>query len=459
VSGAGVTEAGLVGTDLLGLAESVVAGAAPGEEVEAFVARRRRTTVGVRKGEVETVEQATTAGIGVRVVVEGRQGFAYAGSLDGDAVALALAEARDNAAFATPDEANGLARPDGVAPADLPGVDEGLAALGTDRRIELALAVERAALARDPRVTGLRSASWSDVVAESAVVATTGLRAVDAASFWSASADVLVGDGTEVQESYGVRVGRSLDEEPDVEGAGREGAERALALLGARQPASRRVTVVLDPHVAGSFLALIGQTLLGDAVLKGRSPFADRTGDVIAAPTLTLVDDPTEPLSPGAGRFDGEGLATRRNPLVEGGRLKGFLQSTWSARRAGVASTASAVRDYASTPRAGTQALLVVPGDLDDEGLLAAAGDGIYVQGVSGLHSGTNPVSGDFSVGISGRAIRGGVLAEPVREATIASTLQRMLLDVVGVGSERVWLPGGTGAVALVIEGVSLSGS
>jgi PmbA protein len=85
-------------------------------------------------------------------------------------------------------------------------------------------------------------------------------------------------------------------------------------------------------------------------------------------------------------------------------------------------------------------------------------GDGIWVQGVSGLHSGTNPVSGDFSVGVTGRVIRGGALAEPIREATIASTLQRMLLDVVGIGAERLWLPGGTGAVPLAIDGVSLSG-
>jgi PmbA protein len=454
-----MTDATALETDLLSLADRVVTQATAGEEIEAFVARRRRTTVGVRKGEVETIEQATTAGIGVRVVVDGRQGFAYAGSLDEDAVAFALREARDNAAFATPDEANGLALPDGVPAVELPGIDDLLASIGTDRRIELAFAIERAALATDPRVTGLRSASWSDVVAESAVVATTGIRAVDAASFWSASADVLVGDGTEVQESYGIRVGRSLTEDPDVEGAGREGAERALALLGARQPASRRVTVVLDPHVTASFLSLIGQTLLGDAVLKGRSPFAERLGEPIAAPGLTLVDDPTDPESPGAGRFDGEGLATRRNSLIEGGQLQGFLHSTWSARRSGSASTGSAVRDYASTPRAGTQALFLAAGEHDTDALLAAVGDGIFVQGVSGLHSGTNVVSGDFSVGVTGRVIRGGILAEPIREATIASTLQRMLLDVVGIGSERLWLPGGTSAVPLAIEGISLSGT
>ena len=125
----------------------------------------------------------------------------------------------------------------------------------------------------------------------------------------------------------------------------------------------------------------------------------------------------------------------------------------------GTASTANAVRGYGSTPSAGPRALALAPGELDRDALLASVGAGVYVQSVSGLHSGTNPVSGDFSVGMSGRAITGGVLADPLREATIASTLQRMLLDVVAVGAELHWTAGGTGAPLLAIEGVSLSGS
>ncbi|MCU1486781.1 MAG: peptidase family protein [Actinomycetia bacterium] len=449
--------------DLLALAEKVVADARPGEQLEVFVASSRRTTAKVRGGEVESIEQATNAGVGVRVVVDGRQGFASAGSLDADAVAFAVAEARDNAEFATPDEANGLAEPDGVPLAELPGPDPALGSITTDRRVELALAIERAALATDPRVSGLRSADWSDVVGSSAVASTTGIRSTDTGSRWSATADVLASDGSETQESYAVRVGRTLAEVGDgdleLHEVGREAARKALDLLGAVQPPSRRVTVVLDPHVAGSFLSLIGATLVGDAVLKGRSPFADRVGDAIAAPAVWLVDDPTDLDGPGAGRHDGEGLATRRNVLLDGGVLGGFLHTTWSARKAGTASTASAVRDYGSTPRGGSHALVLGLGTSSLDELLRSVGDGIWVQTVSGLHSGTNTVSGDFSVGIGGRAIRHGVLAEPIREATMASTLQRMLLDVVGIGAERVWLPGGTGSAALAIEGVSLSGS
>ncbi len=174
---------------------------------------------------------------------------------------------------------------------------------------------------------------------------------------------------------------------------------------------------------------------------------------------LTLVDDPTDARSLGAGSWDGEGLACRRNVLLEGGVLRGFLHNSWSGRKAGAASTASAVRGYGSTPGVGAVALSLAPGTLDCEALYASVGDGVLVQEVSGLHSGVNAVSGDVSVGAEGRVIRGGALAEPFREATIASTLQRMLLDVVAVGADLEWRPSGTGTPSLAIADVTLSGA
>lgn len=444
--------------DLLELADRVVAAAMPGEQVEAFVARSTRTSVRVRKGEVESLEQATSAGVGVRVVVEGRQGFAYAGSLDEAVVKGAFEDARDNASLSTPDDANGLAEDDGVAPPALDLVDGSLSSLSTEEKIELALAVERAALAFDPRVTGVRVAAWTDSSGESAVATTTGLRVTDAGTGCYATAQALAADGEEIQTGYEVQAGRGRGA-IDPEWVGRSAAEQAVGLLGAQKPRSRRTVVVLDPDVVSAFLGLIGSTLVGDAVIKGRSLFADRVGQRVAAPLVTLVDDPSDERSNAAGAHDGEGLASRRTALIDGGVLDGYLHSSWSARRMGTSSTGSAVRGYGSTPSAGARALALAPGDLARDALLASVGEAIYVQNVSGLHSGTNPVSGDFSVGMSGRVIRNGALAEPVREATIASTLQRMLLDVVAVGADLHWTPGGSGAPLLAIEGVSLSGS
>jgi PmbA protein len=199
--------------------------------------------------------------------------------------------------------------------------------------------------------------------------------------------------------------------------------------------------------------------LSGEAVIKGRSPFAERLGDTIASPLLTLVDDPTEPLSLGADTHDGEGLATRRNALIADGVLQAFLHNSYTGRRAGTRSTASAVRGYRSTPGVGVQALIVEPGSGTLDELIASVDNGVLVQSMSGLHSGVNPTSGDFSVGVEGLLIRNGSLAEPIREATVASTVQRLLLDVRAVGGEREWTPGGSGASALVIDGVTLSGA
>jgi PmbA protein len=267
----------------------------------------------------------------------------------------------------------------------------------------------------------------------------------------------MAGDEHETHMGYGVDVARQPGD-LDLSAVADEAADQAVRLIGARQVPSQRLTLVLEPKLAATVLGIIGAMLCGDAVVKGRSPFTDRLGQVIASPLLTLVDDPTDARSMGADTYDGEGLACRRNVLIDEGTLSGFLHNSYTGRRAGTASTASAVRGSRSLPGVGPQALAVTPGDLTYEELLARVDNGILVQSMSGLHSGVNITSGDFSVGAEGLMIRRGALAEPVREVTIASTLPRLLLDLTAVGSEIEWLPGGSGSAALVFNDVSLSG-
>jgi PmbA protein len=193
--------------------------------------------------------------------------------------------------------------------------------------------------------------------------------------------------------------------------------------------------------------------------VRGRSFFADRVGDVVASPLVTVVDDPTDPRHFAASVYDGEGLACRRNVLIESGVLCGFVYDTVSARRAGTVSTGGAVRGgIAGSPSAGCRALQMAPGDRGLDELLREVGDGVYVTSVSGVHSGVNPVSGDFSVGATGLRVREGRLAEPLREITVASTLQRMLLGVSAVGSDVEWLPGTSAGQSLAVEGIAVSG-
>src|SRR5918994_3224450 len=449
-------------SELLDLAVKVAGAANPDEQIEAFVGRSTSTSVKVHGGAIESLTQATSAGIGVRVIADGRQGFAWAGSLDDDVIAEVLAEARDNVAYAQPEDWVGLAEPDGVVP---PAIDlwrDGLAALPTERRIDLALELERAVRARDPRISGVRTAQWGDGAGEEAVATSTGIAVAGRSTFCHLSVQALATDGDETKTGYGVSVGRE-PADIDLDEAAGDAVDRATRLLGAVQPDSGSVTLVLEPRMAATFLGVVAGTLNGESGLKGRSPFADRVGEPIASPLVSLVDDPTDPLSLGADAHDGEGLATRRVPLIVAGVLRGYLHNTMTGRRAGVPSTASAVRGYRSTPGVGAQALAIATGTgagagggLDD--LIAGVDHGVLVQSMTGIHSGINPVSGDFSVGVEGLMLRGGARAEPVREATVASTLQRLLLDVAAVGSEREWTPGGTGSAALVIPGVTLSG-
>jgi PmbA protein len=443
--------------ELADLAGKVAAEAVAGEQVEAFVGSSTSTSVRVHGGEIESLTQASSSGIGVRVVRDGRQGFAYAGSLDPAVIAEVLADARDNATYAEPEEWVGLAEPDGVTPVELDLWRDALADMPTDRKVALALELERAVKARDPRVTGVRVAAWGDGSGIGAVATSTGILVTGRSTFCHLSVQALATDGEETKTGYGVSVGRQ-PEDVDLDEAAADAADRATRLLGAVQPASGTVTLVLEPRMAATLLGVVAGTLNGESVLKGRSPFADRVGEAIASPLVTLVDDPTDPASLGADTHDGEGLATRRIPLIEAGVAGGFLHNTMTGRRAGVPSTASAVRGFRSTPGVGAQALAIATGEGTLDELIAGVDHGVLVQSMTGLHSGVNPVSGDFSVGVEGLMLRGGARAEPIREATVASTLQRLLLDVAAVGGEREWTPGGTGAAALVIPGVTLSG-
>ena len=290
------------------------------------------------------------------------------------------------------------------------------------------------------------------------MASTSGIEASTRATSCSLSVQALAVDGDRTQTGFaydGARQPSDLHLDRVVDRA----VGQTVDLLGAEKPKSATVDLVLDQHIAATVLGLIAGTLTGDRVLKGRSPFVDRVGETVATPLLTFVDDATDPESLGAESHDGEGLACRRVPLVEDGVLQGFLHDSYTGRRSGDGSTGSALRGTRGLPSPGLQALAVAPGEGSLEELIAGVDLGLMVFSLAGLHSGVNPVSGDFSVGVEGRMIRDGQLAEPVGECTIASTLQRMLLDISAIGGDLVHLPNGVSTPSVVVSGVALSGA
>jgi PmbA protein len=448
---------------LLALVRRVAGEARSLEQVEAYAARSKGTEIKVFGGEVESLAAENVEGVGVRVVIGGRQGFAWAGSLEPGVVAETLAEARDNAGFGSIDEYLGLPGPDEAAD---PGGDraaldlwrDALLATPADDKVAMAIELERAVMAADARIRGVRTVSYGDGASEMALANSLGVEATSRRTVCSVSVLTLAGEGVDTRTGYGFSVGREHSD-LDLDEAARMGAERAVRLLGATQPKSRKLAVVFDPLVASSILGVISGALNGEAVLKGRSMFATRLGEMVAGSHLSIVDDPTNACAFGAAGYDSEGIPTRPVRLIENGKLARFLHNVHTGRRSGTGTTGSAVRaGYRSTPGVGARALHFEPGSAAPEELLRRAEGGLFVQSITGLHSGASPVTGDFSVGADGLMIRDGALAEPVREVTVASTFQRMLGDL-EVGNDLQWLAGGAAAITLLVPEMAMSGA
>jgi PmbA protein len=449
-------------TDLETLAQRAVQAtlSAGAREAEAWVERSTRRQIRVYEGAVESLSDAGGQGLGVRAFAEGgASGYAYGTDLsDGGVAALALA-AREAAQVADPDQYAGLPDECGATPVEGLHSPE-LARWNTERKVELALAVERAARARKG-VSQVEDTVYADTEAAVALANSNDFASsYEATSAWAYSS-AFAGEGADLMTGLGVGLGRD-PAALDAEAVGAEAAERALALAGARQPETRRCAVVLDPFVAASFVGFIGGMLSAEAVQRGRSLFVGKEDEEVAAPILRVFDDATDPEGPGSAPFDGEGSPSRQTELIEAGRLLTFLFDARTARKAERATTANAGRgSYRSPPSVSTTNLLVDPGSGDLEELCRQAGDGLYVADVAGLHSGVNPVSGTFSVGATGRLIEGGELASPVREITIASDLLSMLGSVAAVGAPARWVPfgGSVKAPPLLISEMTVSGA
>jgi PmbA protein len=438
--------------------EAALAAGAGG--AEAYASHEDGRELRVHGGEVESLSAASQSGIGIRAWIEGRVGYAFGTDLSEDGVAAIAAGAAEAARVADPDQFAAPPQPAEIEA--LPGIsDASIAARSTAEVAELALAVERTALATDPRVVAVEQAVYADSAERVAIASSAGV----AGEYESSSCFAYLQALAEGEGSRETGLGFGLARGPDgldPEAIGAEGAARALAMIGATKPASRSCPVVLDPTVAASFAGLIGGALSARAVQRGRSPFAGRLGEELASEAFALHDDGRDPEGPASAPFDGEGVPRRRTGLIEGGRLRGYLFDTYTANREGVTSTGNASRaGYRSLPSVSASNLLVAPGELSEDELLDEAGDGVYVTDVAGLHSGVNPVTGVFSVGASGREIRGGELAEPVREFTIAGELVAMLRAVRAAGAEPRWVPfgGSVKTPPLLVGEIAVSGS
>jgi PmbA protein len=427
--------------DLDDLCRAALAEARDGEQAEAYAAETRRTEVKARLGRVDALTQAASRGIGVRVLVDGRLGYAWAADPDDEETRELLSAAREAAASGTPDEANGLPRARPAEP--IPDLfRSAVVNLDPERKVSIALDLERATIAAHPDTRRVEEVMYGDAVSRVALASTEGVDAgYRRTDCWCVVSALAERDG-ETQSGFAFRVAREPDE-LEWEDAAREAAERGARLLGGVKPTTERLPVVLDPWAAASFLGVLAASLSAEEVQKGRSLLAGSVGERVGSEEVTLVDDGRLAVGPDTAPFDDEGVPTGRTSLIDGGILRGFLHNTATARRDDTSSTGNASRpSYRGVPGVAPTNLVLEPGAESREALLRRAGRAVYVQDVKGVHSGANPVSGEFSVGASGLRVEGGALGEPLREMTIASTLRQVLGRIEALGSDLRFFPG-----------------
>jgi PmbA protein len=439
------------------LLELALSRGAAAAEVYAEQSVTRR--VKVFRGAVEELTSARRKGAGLRVFQDGSVGYAYASDLSeeslGEVVEIALANAR----VADHD-------PDSVLPAprDKPAAvdvyDAGLDQASDEQRIELALAVEAAALAADPRVKSVDESVYADGDAQVFIANSGGVRGSFREGHCYAYAYVLGEQGGQIETGLSFTVGRK-PADLDPQRCGVEAATRAVELLGATKTQTTRTTVVLDPFVAASFFGVLSSALTAEAVQKGRSLFAGRLGEQVAGPGVTLTDDGIHPDGLASAPFDGEGVPCRRTPLIADGVLQGFLYNVRTGHRDGRESTGNGARgSYQTMPGVGPTNLVLSGPQVPFDKLIGAIEHGVLVTNAIGIHSGANPVSGEFSVGISGLLIEGGRVGQPVHEVTMAGDIVSMLRSIVALGDDARWVPSGSILTpSVAIEGVSIGGA
>ena len=421
--------------DLGELAGAAVEAARDREAVEAYAEEARRTEVTAYKGEVEGLTFAESRGVGVRLIAADRLGYAYAADPSIDEIRAAVARARENAELATEDEFNVL--PPAMPIEPIPALfRQDQAAIATERKVSVALDLEHLAVSVDPRVAKVDQAGYGDAVSRVAIASTAGVTAEYGRTDCWAIVSALAEQDGETQSGWSFRVARELGE-LDWGSVAEEAVERSARLLGAIKPASGRVPVVLDPFAGSSFLGILAGALSAESVQKQRSLFAGLLGEEVGSSLMTLVDDGRTLDGPAAAPFDDEGVPTGRTELIAHGRLMAFLHNAYTARRGGTDSTGNASRGgYRTPPGVGTTNFFVQPGATPVSDILLRAQGGVLIQDVSGVHSGANPISGEFSVGATGLRIVDGELGEPLREMTVASTVPEMLKGIAAIGDD-----------------------
>jgi PmbA protein len=428
------------GPSLEEIAELLLRGAARhgATAADVVVAEGDALTVGVRLGKVEKVQRARGKHLGLRAFAGERSAILSTADFSLPALEQVAADAVALARVTAPDPFSGLPDPSELAsdPPALDLFDPGVGEVSAEQATEWCLAAETAARDADPRITNSEGAEFDGGTQFVLYAASNGFRGSYRSSSCALSCVPVAAQDGAMERDHWYSAQRRLARLESPESIGRTAADRALRRLGARQVGTGEVPVVFDPEMAGSLLRHLAGAVSGGAIYRGLSFLTDQLGAAIAPPFVSVYDDGLLADGLGSKPFDGEGLPTRRTPVLENGVLATYLCDTYAARKLSRQPTGNAARAIGDAPHVSPTNFFLAAGDTSPEAIIGSVRNGLYVTELMGF--GVNATTGDYSRGASGLWIENGRLTYPVSEITIAGNLRRMFREIEVVGSDLV---------------------
>ncbi len=431
------------------------AGEAGFSQAEAYLTEEDSFEATAMEGEIKEYSSHTTRGLGFRAMLGGRMGYAFTEALDEAAVEQLLRGAKDSALYCEDDSEQFIyAENEPVAQLALTGADAPV-----EEKLAFALAMEQAAKDTDPHI---KQVGYNTVFTKRAQVRIVNTHVMDkqyALNVSGANLQPVARDKELTSTAFEIKHARDFSA-LNAQELGEAAARNAVAMLGATPVPSGSYRVVVSNRAMADILETFAGAFSAENAQQSLSRLQGKLGEAVAAPCVTIVDDPLRADAMGARPFDAEGVPSRRNEVVQGGVFKTFLHNLKTARKDGVQSTGNASKGGYSAPvRVAPTNFYIQPGDKSQATLLADVGEGLLITEVEGLHAGANEISGDFSLSSKGFVIHEGLKGRPVEQITIAGNFFELLQAVQTVGADLLFPSGGIGAPSVDVGSLNVAGS
>lgn len=429
------------------------------ENSEAFLVKNKELQIGVYKGEIAKYSIAESGGLSLRGSYEGKMGYSYTEKIDDSSIDTLVHDAIENGRYVEGSE-DEVIFSGSESYEDIDHYNEALNRVENSEKIDFLLKLEKEAYSLDDKVFAVSACDYHEFEGERYILNSLGLDLKDKFNGAFTYISVVVKDGDDTKTGLSYRVFKDFYT-LDYRKMAKEAVDNAISMLGAKEVKSGNYPIVFENTSFANLLAAFSPIFSSDNVQKGLSLLKGKIGEEIAVPILNIVDDPFLKDGFASRNFDDEGTASTFNKLIDNGKLVGLLYNWKTANKEGVKSTGNASRSYKGSMGISPSNLYVVNGDTEIEDLLYLANGGLYINNLEGLHSGLNPVSGDFSLSASGFLIKDGQLHRPVNQITIAGNLYELFKDILAIGNDlKFTIPsnGYIGSPSILIKSLAVAG-